>query len=208
MERVRSAQQVRVRHLAQRADIARARHVPDQYVPLRTRRRALRRVRVSPRADFLSKSVFFVSKEQRGEKSGTLLRRVWEHCMSIGYADVYEFAALLGRGGQQVLYAGASSASTSSSCASTTSSSRSATRCRSGTPRSGSTPRSTESVCYLRMHRRQLLRRPRRRCARLRERGSYEADSVLAQLAPLAAAAAEDLAGGHEQAHPKLDFML
>jgi hypothetical protein len=35
-----------------------------------------------------------------------------------------------------------------------------------------------------------------------------EADSVLAELVRLAAAAAEDLAGGDEQAHPKLDFML
>lgn len=50
-------------------------------------------------------TIFYVGKEQRGKKSSTLLYRVWEHCTSSGNADLREFAALYGHGGQQVLYA-------------------------------------------------------------------------------------------------------
>ena len=49
-------------------------------------------------------TIFYVGKEQRGKKSSTLLYRVWEHCTSSGNADLGEFAALYGHGGQQVLY--------------------------------------------------------------------------------------------------------
>jgi hypothetical protein len=50
-------------------------------------------------------TVFYVGQEQRGKRSITLFRRVWEHGTTAGDANVREFAAFFGSGGHQVLYA-------------------------------------------------------------------------------------------------------